>query len=284
MNPQNDEEVLRREYLLGRLSDQAREQVEERLLGDDDFVEKLSTTEDGLIDDYVFGTLSGNDRKSFEKNFVINDERRRKMQFAQSLDVYLDKLDGPLPSTPTEAPPWWETPLKAIRSYKFWVAVPALGLLLFFAPRIYRWLQPHDQISFVQTHRARIERQIAEFNKSNDQSSPAQELVLDPSAGLRDGGGIKRVTVPADIKTLTLKLAVPSSSEQNYRALVATVEGIEMFGIDNLKQEVESGRTFVQLKIPTEFLDTGDYQVQLGGIGPDAQLTNPVRYYFGVIK
>lgn len=285
MNPHNDEEVLRREYLLGRLSEQAREQVEERLLGDGDFVEKLSTTEDTLIDDYVFGTLSASDRRSFESHFVINDERRRKIQFAQSLDLYLEKLDSPLPLTPTEAAPWWETPLKVIRSYKFWVAVPALVLLIVFAPRLYRWLQPHDQIAFVQAHRARIERQIAEFNKSNDQSFPAQELVLDQSSGLREGGGIKRLTLAPDTKTLTLKLAVSSStSQQSYRALVATVEGTELFGIDDLKQENESGHTFVRLKIPTEFLDTGDYQVQLGGVGSDAQLINPVRYYFGVLK
>ena len=284
MKPDNDEEILRREYLLGRLSEEAREQVEKRLLNDDDFVEELSTTEDALIDDYVFGTLSRTDRKSFKKHFVMNDERRRKMEFAQSLDLYLDKLDDPLSPTPTEATPWWETPLKVIRSYKFWVAVPALGLLVFFAPRVYRWLQPHDNISFVQTQRARIERQIGEFNRSEDQSFPAQELGLEPSATLRDRGGIKRVTLSPDTKTLTLKLAVPSSSQQHYRALVATVEGTELFGIDELKQETDSGRTLVQLKIPTEFLDTGDYQVQLGTVGPDSQLANPVRYYFGVIK
>src|SRR5215204_5062970 len=137
MNPTNDDEVLRREYLLGRLNDQTQEQVEERLLNDDDFVEKLSTTEDRLIDDYVFGALSANERESFTENFVINDERRGKLRLAQSLDVYLDKLDGPLPVIPADASPWWETPLSVIRSYKFWlVAVPAFGLLVFAAPQI----------------------------------------------------------------------------------------------------------------------------------------------------
>lgn len=91
MNPQNDEEVLRKHYMLGRLTDELRDQVEERLINDDDFVEKLSTAEDDLIDDYVFGTLSESERNSFEENFFINDERRRKLQIAQAVDLYLDK-------------------------------------------------------------------------------------------------------------------------------------------------------------------------------------------------
>src|SRR6185369_7852300 len=124
MNRQNDEEVLRKDYLLGRLSDEMRDKIEERLIDDDDFVETLSTTEDDLIDDYVFGALTEGERKSFEENFVINDERRRKVQFAQSVELYLDKLAGP--QTPVQPAPWWETPLQFLRAYKLWIAVPVL--------------------------------------------------------------------------------------------------------------------------------------------------------------
>lgn len=284
MNRQNDEELLRKDYLLGRLSDEVRDQVEERLLDDEDFVEKLSTTEDDLIDDYVFGALSESERKSFEDNFVINDERRRKVQFAQSVELYLDKLADPQP--PVQPAPWWETPLQLLRSYKFWIAIPVLGLLLLLiVPPIIQWIKPGDPTAVVQTRRALIERQIAEFNEgSTDPGLAAYELDLESTTTLRDKGGIKRATLAPNIKFLNLKLKLSSSPETKYRALVSTVEGNELFAVENLEPESEAGTAVVHLKIPTEFLNTGDYQIQLGGIPTNRQSDNPMRYYFGVIK
>ena len=284
MNPQNDEEVLRKDYLLGKLDDRAREQVEERLLDDDEFVEKLADTEDNLIDDYVFGVLSRSERQSFEKNFVINDERRNKLQLAQSFDAYLDKLDHPTQGTSVNAAPWWTAPLQVLRSYKFWIAVPALLILVFFAPAIVRWWQRNDQIALVQTDRARIERRIAEFNRQSTQTLPSQELTLNVASAQRDAGGINRVTLSQDVKSLTLRLAIPSPPQENYRGIVSTLEGTELFTINDFHRETDSGRTVLRVNLPTEVLPTGDYELQLGGIGPDGQLTNPVRYYFGLIK
>jgi Uncharacterized protein conserved in bacteria len=287
MNSQNDEELLRKDYLLGQLSDQMREQVEERLLDDDDFVERLSTTEDDLIDDYVFGALSESERRSFEDNFVINDERRRKVQFAQSVDLYLDKLADPQPSpvTPVHSSPWWTTPLQLLQSYIFWIAVPVFALLLVFVgPKIVRWIKPSDPVAVVQTNRALIEHQIEEFNKlSTGHNLASYELALDATPILRDKGGIKRVTLAPNTGFLDLKLAVLSPPRQKYRALVSTVEGVEQFAVA-LERDNNSGPGSVLFKIPTQFLNTGDYQIQLSGVGPDGQLDNPVRYYFGVIK
>ncbi len=283
MNQRNNEEMLRKDYLLGRLSDEMRDQVEERLLDDDYFVEQLSTTEDDLIDDYVFGALSESERQSFEENFVINDERRQKVQFAQSVDLYLDKLADP--PTSAQPAPWWEAPLQLFRSYKLWIAIPVFGLLLlFFIPRVVHWIKPGDPVAVVQTRRALIERQIAEFNKySTNSSLPTSDLDLESTPLLRDKGGIKRVTLSPNINGLNLKLGLSSSPYAKYRALVSGVEGTELFAID-LEPESEAGKAVVHLKIPPEVLNTGDYQIQLSGIRPDGQLDSPVRYYFGVIK
>src|SRR5215213_5276074 len=219
MNPQNDKERLRKDYLLGRLSDDMRDQVEERLLDDNDFVEKLSTTEDDLIDDYVFGALSASERKNFEENFVISDERRRKVQFAQSVGLYLELADPQVPARPA---PWWEAPLQFLRSYKLWIAIPVLGLLLLLliVPPVVRWIKPGDTTVVVQTNRALIEQQIAEFNKrSTDPGLAAYDMDLESTPVLRDKGGIKRVTLSRNIKALNLKLALSStSSHAKYRA------------------------------------------------------------------
>jgi hypothetical protein len=213
------------------------------------------------------------------------------MLFASTLEMYVDERYGKQPFTLDEShppSPWWSNPWQLLRSYKAWLAIPAIVLLLvFLAPKVFRWLKLSDHGAPVQTQRASIERQIAEFNKhptdQNVQALPTYELPLESSL-LREDGGIKRATLTPDIKILTLKLALAQVRHEKYRALVLTVEGNELFAIDGLTPEAGAGATVVSLKIPTEFLTTGDYQIQLRGVAPDGQLDEGVRYSFRVIK
>jgi hypothetical protein len=284
MDSLTQEEQLRRDYLLGNLNAQTREQVEERLLDDNDFFDQLSMTEDQLIDDYVYGVLSASERDAFDRNFVINDERRRKLKFAQSLDIYLDKIDSPQPVTPIpERWSFWVASQQLLRSYKFWIAVPALVILFLITPRVVRWLQTPDPITLARETRARIEREIAELNQRGvDQQQPARDMTLETSSVLRESGGIKRVVLSPDIKLLRLKLTVPALEPQKYRALVSTVEGAELFGIDNLQSETEGTVGVVRLQLLTKDLAIGDYQIQL--TRADDLSAGPMRYYFGVTR
>lgn len=291
MSQQSDEELLMRNYLLGGLDEERQEQVEERLLSDDSFAEKLSEAQDNLIDDYVFDALSESERESFDKNFILTDERRKKMLFAQTIEIYVDEHYGqqPSPSDDSHLPsPGWRNPLQLLRSNKAWLAIPAIVLLLFFlTPKIVRWLKSDDQVALVRARRASIERQIAELNqRPTDQSVqalPTYELALQPTL-LREDGGIKQVTLTDDIKLLTLKLALSQGQHEKYRALVLTVEGDELFAVEGLTPETDVGVAVVLLKIPSEFLTTGDYQIQLRGVAAGGQPDNAVRYNFRVIN
>jgi anti-sigma-K factor RskA len=291
MSRQSAEEVLMRNYLLSVLDEEEQEQVEERLLVDEGFARRLSTAQDHLIDDYVFDALSEIERESFEKNFIITDERRKKMLLARTLEVYVDERYRPQPAQPDNShlpSAWWRNLLHLLRSHKAWIAVPAIVLLLFFlTPKIFRWTKPLDPIANIQSQRANIERQIAELNKrSTDQrvqALSAYELALQPTQ-LREDGGIKSVTLTSDIKLLALKLALPQVKREKYSALVLTVEGDELFAVEELTPETDAGVPVVLLKIPSEFLITGDDQVQLRGVAAPGQLDNPVRYNFRVIK
>jgi anti-sigma-K factor RskA len=291
MSQQSNDEVLMRNYLLGELDEGRQEQVEERLLYDDDFAEKLSTAQDALIDDYVFDALPEGERQSFEKNFVLNDERRDKILFAQTFEIYVDERYGQQPPTLDNAhppPPSWRNPLPFLRAHKAWAAISAIvALLLFLTPTMVRWIKPPpDQVALLRARRASIERQIAEVNnRPTNQSSqaPTSELVLQPTL-LREDSGIKRVILTEDIKLLTLKLTLPQAQHENYRALVLTVEGDELFAIDGLRFESDAGVATVLLKIPSEFLMTGDYQIQLRGEAADGSVSDAVRYNFRVIN
>ena len=82
--PPNEETV--REYLLGRVSDETTlEGLEDLLFSDEDFCSQVALAEDGIINDYVLGSLTDADAKSFQATLAGNAERRLKLELTQAL-------------------------------------------------------------------------------------------------------------------------------------------------------------------------------------------------------
>lgn len=85
MSINSPEQHQLRNYLLGRLDDHGEDQVEQRLLSDDEFFEELELTESELLDQYVYGRLSEEERVLFEKQLLQTPEQREKLTFAMAL-------------------------------------------------------------------------------------------------------------------------------------------------------------------------------------------------------
>jgi hypothetical protein len=113
------DEQLIRDDLLGRISinDQA---VLHRMRSEDrDFDEWCSIVETDLIDEYVQGELTSEDRDLFERAYLVTEERRKKVSFARL--VLSSHAEG-------KKRPWWA--LAAV------VAMVAIGFgAWFFVPR-----------------------------------------------------------------------------------------------------------------------------------------------------
>lgn len=81
-----------RKYLLGNIqAEDEKREIEERLMLDDKYFEELSMQEEELIQNYVDDCLSTGERQSFEKHFLISEERRQKIEFARVLRRYVDE-------------------------------------------------------------------------------------------------------------------------------------------------------------------------------------------------
>jgi tetratricopeptide (TPR) repeat protein len=75
-----------RNYLLGRVSDEATlEGIEELLFTDEEFCSQAALAEDEIINDYVFGRLNEADAESFRASLPGNSERRFKLELTQAL-------------------------------------------------------------------------------------------------------------------------------------------------------------------------------------------------------
>lgn len=84
-----EEQKAIREYLLGALSDKAEmRRIEEKILLDDEFVEELLVAEDQLIDEFLDGTLSASEQKSFDQYFLNAPERKQKLRLIRDLRRY----------------------------------------------------------------------------------------------------------------------------------------------------------------------------------------------------
>jgi anti-sigma-K factor RskA len=88
MTPFPDIEDEIRRYLLGTLPEEARRGVEERLMTEEAFLEELTLAEGELIDDYVAGRLSPDERAAFERHFLSTDERREQLRFTRAVGRY----------------------------------------------------------------------------------------------------------------------------------------------------------------------------------------------------
>jgi hypothetical protein len=76
--PHADEQFVR--YLLGLLTEEEAERVDELSIADDDIAWRLRAAENDLVDAYVRGTLKDTDRARFERVYLVTPKRRDKVR------------------------------------------------------------------------------------------------------------------------------------------------------------------------------------------------------------
>jgi hypothetical protein len=82
-------------YLLGELSYEERETLEERFFIDDDFFADVEAAEMELIDRYVRNEMSDIERRTMEQNYLITPERKQKVADAAAFHKEINTLRVP---------------------------------------------------------------------------------------------------------------------------------------------------------------------------------------------
>jgi len=84
---EHDHDITRR-YLLGQLTDDEEQKLEERLLVEDDFLQEVELTKDELAQEYASGELTTKERQWLQKNFLASPEGKQRHEFAKTFDNY----------------------------------------------------------------------------------------------------------------------------------------------------------------------------------------------------
>ena len=59
MAHENQDDALMRRYLLGQLAEDERQQLEEKMMADNEFFNRVLLAEDEMVEEYVQGEMSG---------------------------------------------------------------------------------------------------------------------------------------------------------------------------------------------------------------------------------
>lgn len=187
-----------REYLLGQLTGEERDDLERRLFAEDDLLERLQTAENDLVDDYLTGDLNDNEIALFHKNFLVGRKRERELRVGKAwrnfAAVHAEE-QRPTP-VPTPVSKWRQF----FSSYILKTAA-SLGVVLIMALAAY-W------IFFSQSD---VDKGLLALDAAYRQERPLQSRITQLSYapfGVTRGGGSSVNQAELDQAELTLRTLV----------------------------------------------------------------------------
>lgn len=244
------------EYLLGRLPPDRVEEIEQRILANDDFHQEVEASENELLDQYVHHELDPETRRLFQKNFLASDLRRRKLQFALALKKKIE----------TEAP----SPAHRVANlYPYALAasvllVAGLGLVS---------LHLTQRLSQEQARVSALNRQIETVHQqggSTQQGWSAQDAIVIAQlapAGSR-GGELAEIVVPAGVRGVQVVLQVPAALQGKATVQLLNDSGQVITTVSDLDPQEIGNKHVLVTTIPIESLRSANYFIQVTGTQP----------------
>jgi hypothetical protein len=187
-----------RPWLLGLLPEQESRSLEERLITDSGLYEEVFIVEEELIDDYIAGRLSADERTAFESYFMNSPERQEQFRIANALRVYIS--DAKEIESATEVKRRWPFAAMSLAA-----AALVIAALVWLAVS----LQPGG-------------------------TGKSLSVVLTPGGPTREDGNVQRITIPPDTDILDLDLKLTRNDFQKYRATLLNADGGTIQTTDNL--------------------------------------------------
>lgn len=252
-----DDKTIRR-YLLGQAGDLEQQSVEEGLLSDEQVRLQIELVEDELIEQYLAGELSSDERSVFESHFLAPGTRRQDMRLTEALQRYAKEHPQPVAAARSS----WAS-LRA----KFAFALMAAAMIV----AIWIGVSRRNSSVVPGPQQAATPERVA----------PPQMAALTLAPGLlRSGGQQPVLKVRPAGPSLELHLILPqeASGFAGYRATLATVEGEQVWQKADLQREGD----VVNLQVPTSRLKRGDWRVVLTGIPKQGTPSEVSSYYFQI--
>ena len=242
----HDEEQVRA-YLLGRLNDEEQQQIEERLITEDDLFQELEISKGELIEEYCADELPPKERDWFKTHYLASAEGRQMQTFALALDSLKTSHPQPRPLT------WLERVTALLRTRPWTVAIAtATAAVLIIAVLITRRTQTIPT---------------------------AYAFTLNSTVSRRSAGDARYypVTLKPDVNELRITLQLNENAPRGTNYRIELDDRTEKTSLKPFSHDANS----VVVVIPTSLLHEGLYALTLSAIKEDGtEQPIPGEYLF----
>jgi hypothetical protein len=288
VTPEDERQML--DYLLGRLNDSERTELERRYFSDQQLFERLCALEDDLVDQSLSGVLSEKDERLFTSRYLQLPHLREKVEFARALkeaalSLRMTNASALVASRSQASLPEF-LPVTNRRILTFAAAAIVIALvgfswLLFHHRRIERELQ---QANRELARRQQITDQPAPHVKPSGTDPLIVSFVLTPGA-VRAPGKAKRLLIPsqAELVRFTIELHKESPRYSSYRAVLQTAEFAEVWSETALTPASGDSKNRISIVLPSKVLPAGDYVLHIQGTLSGGKAESVASYTFRVL-
>jgi hypothetical protein len=273
-------EAIARQYLLGKVDDSARERIEELIIVDPGVKQTVLIAEEDLIEDYLEGGLSPTDLKMFLAQYGDASPLRRKLEIAKVIQrrAATDSVSKQRPALGGQRFGNFVSSLW-IRKRPFLIPATALMIVLGI---VAIWLIDLNSRRAQERQRLNsIERQLAQLNSPAElQNNPPGMLALRVSPGApRSASTPAEVAAGSNYTIVELQLLWLQAGDYDaYQAIIRRVSNGETYTIPNLQLHKKVDDHFIRLRLPADFLVSGQYQITLSSFAKDGS-AGPVQDY-----
>ena len=306
-----DEQLLVR-YLLGALSREELERLDELSIVDDDFACRLSTAENDLVDSYVRKELSPADAERFTSVYLSSPRRRQRLEFAETLLGF--KPAARVQTEQTPAAPVQETPSVPVPepprkrfSLGWWPRLAFAGIslaLLLTAGYLFRenlnlrktmttgadqqdsllktQQQLEQEVSQQRSANADLQRQLEQsHSQPNLEQLKTVALLLPPP--MRGAARIPTLTIAPGTDLAVISLTLEADDFPAYRAALKDPSANRvLWQSGDLQSSIAGEHKTVSISFPAALLKQQMYLVELTGIPAQRKPENIAAYSFRV--
>lgn len=288
MREENEDKMLIRRFLLGELSEEERQRVEELCMVDVGYRESVLTVEDELIEDHLEGSLSEHEGRRFAERFLSSPAYRRKVQVLRALKRYAAvEVASHSPPEAEESPQHrrtWRQLLEWLMPRAPYVYVAAATLIIavvlggLWAARGWRAGAPSTP---EEVQRLAVERELAELNRRGPAAPGVHVLSLAlPPVSVRGAEPSSKVPVRDGATLVELRLLPVGDEYPLYRATLRKVGSVNAYAIPELHVESTPDGRAIPVRIRTGLLTRGIYQLTLEGATADGRFEGAGQYTF----
>lgn len=285
--PYNSKKIS--DYLLGSLSAEEIEQLDELSVTDAEFAGDLLASESELVDAYVLNELDEETRRRFESHYLTTQVGREKVTFAAALQNFGQQQQ--LGTTANAAASSWFSRLKSQLSghplLQWGFATACVILLAVVIWLAFQNMQLRSEVAATQAHNNELVRSQQELQRQMEQTqapvqasappeNPGQSGVAGPPASpsvlslvltpmLRGGKQEPTLKLASDTNAVSVRLVLEPNDLSTYRVALLAQGGEKIWQSGNLKANRSNGSQSLSVTLPVRVLKGNDYVLRVSG-------------------